>query len=134
MSNKLKLIVASILLLVSGAVARAEDPEANQYPIQHPVISSHADHVAGSLSFLANRRLDWEERLTGDPVDERSPPRADHAATHIRFLRNAADSAAGPAALWTPVRPRAIGRRAAAVQIEQPAALTSHSSCPAKRR
>jgi hypothetical protein len=67
MSNKLKLIVASILLLVSGAVARAEDPEANQYPIQHPVISSHADHVAGSLSFLANRRLDWEERLTGDP-------------------------------------------------------------------
>jgi hypothetical protein len=67
MSNRLKLIVASILLLVSGAVARAEDPEANQYPIQHPVISSHAHHVAGSLSSLANRRFDWEERLTSDP-------------------------------------------------------------------
>jgi hypothetical protein len=65
MSNKLKLIVASILLLVSSAVA--EDPEANQYPIQHSVISFHAHHVAGSLSSLANRRLDWEERLTSDP-------------------------------------------------------------------
>jgi len=68
MSNKLKLIVASILLLVSGAVARAEDPEANQYPIQHPVISSHAHHVAGSSSFRANPRLSWEERLTSDPT------------------------------------------------------------------
>jgi hypothetical protein len=67
MSNKLKLIVASILLLVSSAVARAEDPEANQYPIQHPVISSHAHHVAGSLSSLANPQLNWEERLTSDP-------------------------------------------------------------------
>jgi hypothetical protein len=66
-SNKLKLIIASILLLVSGAVARAEDPEAGQYPIQHPVISSHAHHVAGAWSSLANRRLDWQDRLTGDP-------------------------------------------------------------------
>jgi methionine-rich copper-binding protein CopC len=67
MSNKLKLIVTSILLLVSSAVARAEDPEANQYPIQHPVISSHAHHVTGSWSFLANRRLNWEERANSDP-------------------------------------------------------------------
>ena len=67
MSNKLKLIVASIFLLVSSAAARAEDPEANQYPIQHPVISSHAHHVAGSLSSLANPRLNWEERANSDP-------------------------------------------------------------------
>jgi hypothetical protein len=67
MSNKLKLIAASVLLLVSGTVARAEDPEANQYPIRHPVISSHAHHVAGSSSFLADPRLKWEERLTSDP-------------------------------------------------------------------
>ena len=67
MSNKLKLIIASILLLVSGAVARAEDPEADRYPIRHPVISSHAHHVAGSSWFLANPRLNWEDRLTGDP-------------------------------------------------------------------
>ena len=67
MSNKSKLIAASILLLVSGTVARAEDPEANQYPIQRPVISSHAHHVAGSLWSLANPRLNWEECLTSDP-------------------------------------------------------------------
>jgi hypothetical protein len=67
MSNKFKLIVVSMLLLVSSAVARAEDPEANQLPIQRPVISSQAHHVAGSLSFLANRRLNWEERLNSDP-------------------------------------------------------------------
>jgi hypothetical protein len=67
MSNKSKLIVTSILLLVSSTLARAEDPEADQYPIQHPVISSLAHHVAGSSSFLANRRLNWEERLNGDP-------------------------------------------------------------------
>ena len=67
MSNELKLIVASIFLLVSSAVARAEDPEANQYPIQHPVISSHAHHVAGSSWFLANPRLNWEERANSDP-------------------------------------------------------------------
>jgi hypothetical protein len=67
MSNKFKLIVASILLLASSGVARAEDPEANQYPIQHPAISSHAHHVAGSSSFLANPRLNWEERANSDP-------------------------------------------------------------------
>jgi len=66
-SNKFRLIIASILLLVSGAVARAEDPEVDRYPIQHPVISSHAHHVAGSLSSLANPRLSWEERANSDP-------------------------------------------------------------------
>jgi hypothetical protein len=67
MSNKFRLIVASILLLASSAVARAEDPEANQYPIEHPVISSHAHHVTGASSFLANRQLNWEERANADP-------------------------------------------------------------------
>jgi hypothetical protein len=66
MSNKFKLVVASILLLVSGAVARAEDPEANQYSIRHPVISSHAHHVAGASSFLANRRIALNKRMNND--------------------------------------------------------------------
>ena len=67
MSNKSKLIVALILLLASSAVTRAEDPEASRYPIEHPVISSHAHHVAGSSSFLASRQLNWEERANADP-------------------------------------------------------------------
>ena len=66
MSNKLKLIVASILLLVSGAVAHAEDPEAGQFPIQQPVISSHAHHGAGASSFLANRRIALNKRMNND--------------------------------------------------------------------
>lgn len=66
MSNKFTLMVASILLLVSGVVARAEDPEADQYPIQHPVISSHTHHVAGASSFLANRRIALNKRMNND--------------------------------------------------------------------
>ena len=66
MSNKLKLIIASILLLVSGAVARAEDPEANQFAIQYPIISSHAHHDAVASSFFVDRRNALNKRLNGD--------------------------------------------------------------------
>jgi hypothetical protein len=62
MLTRSKLIIASILLLGSTAVARAEDPETTTLTVQRPAISSQLR----SSSFVEKQQFIWEKRTNGD--------------------------------------------------------------------